>query len=176
MLPPTAREFAQQLGGACVSTEGALWRTLKLLLTQPGELTVQYPEGRRKHSVLPLRLYLTIGVALLLLTRVLGGTEVAGGLYKPELRAKERGEFDTLVFNSESFILGIRSGDFVCTGLPAALFALVRQRAAPDARTLPQRLRLANERLTANFGIVMFVVLPLFAACLQLVNRGSGLV
>ena len=32
---PTLREFAQQSGGHYVATEGALWRTLKLLVTQP---------------------------------------------------------------------------------------------------------------------------------------------
>ena len=38
---PTLMEFAQQFGGAYLSTEGALWRTLKLLLTKPGEMTAQ---------------------------------------------------------------------------------------------------------------------------------------
>ena len=37
--PPSLAEFAQQFGGACFSTEGALWRTLRLLLIQPGEAT-----------------------------------------------------------------------------------------------------------------------------------------
>jgi hypothetical protein len=50
MRPPTLiSEFMQQFGGAYFSTEGALWRTLKLLLLKPGELTVQYLAGRRKH-------------------------------------------------------------------------------------------------------------------------------
>ncbi|MFY7948847.1 MAG: hypothetical protein ACOVRP_06500, partial [Gemmatimonas sp.] len=34
---PTLGEFVQQFGGAYLSTEGALWRTLKLLLFKPGE-------------------------------------------------------------------------------------------------------------------------------------------
>jgi hypothetical protein len=42
LRPPTLREFAQQFGGAYLSTEGALWRSLKLLVTRPGALT-----GRR---------------------------------------------------------------------------------------------------------------------------------
>ena len=66
LRPPTLFEFAQQFGGAYISTEGALWRTLKLLVTKPGELTRQYLAGRRKHYVLPLRLYLTISVVALL--------------------------------------------------------------------------------------------------------------
>jgi hypothetical protein len=173
---PRVRDFLQQFGGAYFSTEGALWRTLKLLLTQPGELTVQYLAGRRKHYVLPLRLYLTISVALLLLTRVVGSVEaVALGLDRPELRAAERGTLPTLLVQVGSFSLGIRDGVFVCRNLPAALCTLVRDRAAPDSRTLLERLRRANERLLSNFGAVMFVILPLFAGCLMLVHHGRGM-
>ncbi len=53
MRPPTLVEFAQQFGGAYLATEGALWRTLRLLLTRPGELTRRYLAGQRKHYVLP---------------------------------------------------------------------------------------------------------------------------
>ena len=53
---PTLGEFVQQFGGAYFSTEGALWRTLALLLFRPGQLTRHYLAGRRKHYVLPLRL------------------------------------------------------------------------------------------------------------------------
>lgn len=73
LRPPTLFEFAQQFGGAIVSTEGALWRTLKLLVLRPGELTRQYLAGRRKHYVAPVRLYLTASVLALLLLRLGGG-------------------------------------------------------------------------------------------------------
>jgi predicted RNA-binding Zn-ribbon protein involved in translation (DUF1610 family) len=95
--PPTVMEFAQQFGGAYMSTEGALWRTLKLLLTRPGELTVRYLAGQRKHYVLPLRLYLSISLVLLLLTRWVGGVEVVRGLDRPDLQAAERGPLPRLV-------------------------------------------------------------------------------
>ena len=65
LRPPTLGEFAQQFGGSYLSTEGALWRTLKLLLTRPGALTREYLAGRRRHYVLPLRLYLTASVVAL---------------------------------------------------------------------------------------------------------------
>ena len=53
-------EFLQLFGGAYFATEGALWRSLKLLLLKPGALTAQYLAGRRKHHGLPLRLYLAL--------------------------------------------------------------------------------------------------------------------
>jgi predicted RNA-binding Zn-ribbon protein involved in translation (DUF1610 family) len=73
---PTLGEFAQQFGGAYFAAEGALWRSLKLLLLKPGALTVQYLAGRRKHYVLPLRLYLTISLLVLLAVRVAGSGPV----------------------------------------------------------------------------------------------------
>ena len=66
----------QQFGGAYFAAEGALWRSLKLLLLRPGELTAQYLAGRRKQYVLPLRLYLTLSVFVLVLVRVAGSGPV----------------------------------------------------------------------------------------------------
>jgi hypothetical protein len=76
--PPTLVEFIQQFGGAYFATEGALWRTLKLLILRPGELTRRYLDGQRKHFVLPLRLYLTISVIVLLLIRLTVNSSLDG--------------------------------------------------------------------------------------------------
>lgn len=57
--PPTLGEFLHEFVGHYVALEGALWRTLRLLLLKPGRLTREYLAGRRKQYVLPLRLYLT---------------------------------------------------------------------------------------------------------------------
>lgn len=173
--PPRVMEFVQQFGGAYFSTEGALWRTLKLLLLKPGELTVQYLAGRRKHYVLPLRLYLSVSLVCLLLARFVGGVEVVRGLDGAEVRAAEQGPLPTLVLSAPPLSLGIREGKFVCNFMPSHLCQLLRTRAAPDTHTLLRKVRLANERVAANFGAVMFVLLPMFALCLMLANLGSGL-
>jgi hypothetical protein len=57
--PPTLGEFLHEFAGHYVAMEGALWQTLRLLLTKPGRLTREYLDGRRRRYVLPLRLYLT---------------------------------------------------------------------------------------------------------------------
>ena len=57
--PPTLAEFVHEFVGHYVALEGALWQTLRLLLTRPGRLTREYLDGRRRRYVLPLRLYLT---------------------------------------------------------------------------------------------------------------------
>ena len=63
--PPTLGEFLHEFVGHYVALEGALWRTLRLLLTRPGRLTREYLEGRRRRYVLPLRLYLTCQLPVL---------------------------------------------------------------------------------------------------------------
>jgi len=173
--PPTLREFAQQFGGAYFSTEGALWRTFKLLLTRPGELTVQYLAGRRKHYVLPLRLYLTISLLALLVIRFTGQAGLVTGLDRPDVVAAERGALPTLTLSVGGMRLGVKDGVFVCEKLPSFACELLRTRAATDARTFLHKLRQANERVLANLGAVMFVLLPLFALCLRVVNRGAGM-
>jgi Protein of unknown function (DUF3667) len=168
--PPTMGEFVQQFGGAYFSTEGALWRTLKLLVLKPGELTVQYLAGRRKHYVLPLRLYLTVSLVLFLVVRFSHTVAVVDGVDSDAVRAAERGPLPTLVLNAGPVNLGVRQSAFVCDGLPALLCEQIRVRAAPDARQFLAKVRQANERVVDNFGVVMGVLLPLFALCLKFVN------
>ena len=172
---PTLAEFLQQFGGAYFSTEGALWRTLKLLLLQPGELTRQYLAGRRKHHVLPLRLYLSISLVLLIVVQLAGKVSVVEGLDRPELAAAEKGSLPSAVLNLQGRQIGIRNGVYLCEGLPQLLCQAVRERAATDTRTYLSRLRAANERVVSHFGAVMFVLLPLFAGCLRVVNRRCGM-
>ena len=175
VLPPTVGEFLQQFGGAYFSTEGALWRTLKLLLFKPGELTRQYLGGRRKHYVLPLRLYLSISLVLLIVVQMAGKVSVVEGLDRPELAAAETGSLPTAVLDVLGRKMGIRNGVYLCEGLPRLLCQVVRERAATDTRTFLSRLRAANERVVSHFSAVMFVLLPLFAGCLRLVHVRRGM-
>lgn len=59
---PTVKHFLQEFADQYVALEGKLGRTLRVLVTQPGQLTLDYVEGRRQRYVRPLKLYLTISV------------------------------------------------------------------------------------------------------------------
>jgi hypothetical protein len=162
--PPTLLEFAQQFGGAYLSTEGALWRSLKLLVLRPGELTRQYLVGRRKHYVLPLRLYLTISVFVLLMLRVAANLG-------PETGAIARGDgFDP---RHTSFALDIgpgrvemKDGRFICERLPVWLCRRAEQRVNLDAAGFQRELDRFGDRFVSNLGVAMFAVLPLLALSL----------
>lgn len=165
MRAPTLGEFLQQFGGAYLSTEGALWRTLKLLVIRPGELTRQYLAGRRKHYVLPLRLYLTISVIVLLLVRLSTNAALKAD---PELVAKFDEAPEPIVLDIGSGRAGLRDGKYFCEGLPGWVCTRLQRRLDVDARGLQRELAGLGERVMANLGAAMFLLLPAFAAALKL--------
>ncbi len=70
--PPSFLEFVHEFITHYVALEGPLWRTVFSLLLKPGNLTLEYFHGRRKHYVLPLRLFLTASFIFFLVAKVLG--------------------------------------------------------------------------------------------------------
>jgi len=159
---PTLGEFAQQFGGAFLSTEGALARTLKLLLTRPGELTRQYLAGRRKHYVLPLRLYLTISVLVLLLMRLLAQFAVDGN---DAVRVDPQ---DRMVISFGSSRAGVEDGRFFCENFPQWLCRRFQRRMDVAPQALEREARQVGERFMSNLGAAMFVLLPAFALLMKI--------
>jgi hypothetical protein len=169
---PTMAEFAQQFGGAYFATEGALWRSLKLLLFKPGALTAQYLAGRRKHYVLPLRLYLTISLLVLLLVRVAGSGSVEVKVGDAVEIAKEN---SNVSLNLGSGRAGMRGGVFFCEGLPAWVCKRIQRRIDIDPRKMLDEIESIKDRFLGNLGGAMFVLLPGFALWLKLSYRNRRL-
>lgn len=169
LRPPTIGEFVQQFGGAFISTEGALWRTLRLLLLRPGELTRQYLAGRRKHYVLPLRLYLTVSVIVLLALRLVAsaGLEPDGAI---KVSARPAGTMQIGMGRA-----GVKDGKFFCDDLPQWLCRRLQKRLDLEPARLLDQVRATGERFVANLGAAMFVLLPAFALYLKLVYWNRGL-
>lgn len=55
---PTVHELAHEALHELAHVDGKLIRTIRLLLTKPGQLTREFLEGKRARSVTPIRLYL----------------------------------------------------------------------------------------------------------------------
>jgi hypothetical protein len=171
--PPKLSEFLQQFGGAYFSTEGALWRTLKLLLTKPGELTRLYLAGVRKHYVLPLRLYLTISVLVLLALRVVGenGGVVHVKSTSPEEQAqmaRENRNFSIALGRGQA---GMRNGQFFCENMPEWMCKRFKRRIDISPQQTQDMVRDLATRFMGNLGSAMFVLLPSFALWLKLAYR-----
>ena len=163
--PPKLGEFLQQFGGAYFATEGALWRTLKLLLLKPGELTRQYLAGRRKHYVLPLRLYLSVSLITLLLVRL--ATTGMDNVVKMDWDMS-KGEYSVFTLGDGSGA-GLKDGVYYCNGLPQWLCKRLERRMVADPKSLQREATALGERAISNLGAAMFGLLPLFALCLKLV-------
>jgi hypothetical protein len=169
---PTLGEFAQQFGGAYLSTEGALWRTLKLLLIKPGELTRQYLAGRRKHYVLPLRLYLTISLVALLVLRL--ATTGAVDVATPGELDLRKGQF-AIIDLGDGTGAGMRDGVFYCDQLPAWFCKRAQRRLDTDPKGMRREVAALAERFVSNMGAAMFLMVPLFALLHKLVYWNRGL-
>jgi hypothetical protein len=172
--PPTLREFAQQFGGAYFATEGALWRTLKLLLFKPGELTRQYLQGRRKHYVLPLRLYLSVSLLVLLLARGLSDGMV--NISADDMRTDDGKAVSFSILRlGDGMGVGFREGAFFCEGFPPWLCKRIQRRIDFDAKTLNKEIQQFSDRFESNIGGAMFLLLPSFALWSKLVYRSRRL-
>ena len=171
LTPPTLRDLAQQFGGAYVSTEGALWRTLRLLLLRPGELTAQYLAGRRKQFVQPLRLYLTVSVLVLLLARLTGGVAPMGDVDSPALGASVQTAQPSFELGLYGYEVGMKGGKFFCNRFPAQVCGRFRAVIEPDPELFLAKVRAVNDRVVANWGMVMFLLMPVFTAGLALLYR-----
>ena len=164
LRPPTLGEFVQQFGGNYFAAEGALWRTLKLLLTRPGALTREYLAGRRRRYVLPLRLYLTVSLVALVLLRF-AGPGIAIDVPPDTAAEIARAGKDELVIVAfdNGPRLGIEKGRFFCQKLPAAVCRHFQRKLDLDPKAMSRELELASERFVSHWGTAMFLLVPMFA-------------
>lgn len=170
MRAPTLREFAQQFGGHYLATEGALWRTLKLLFLKPGALTCEYLAGRRRRYVQPLRLYLTISLFALLALRLAASVHVA---LPPDAALSRAHEVH---FELGPGRAGLRDGKFYCENLPDWICQrLERRRQNLEPASVRREARQLSDRLVSHWSQAMFVLLPMFALLTKLAYRDRSL-
>lgn len=166
---PSVGEFLREFVGNYLALEGALWRTLRLLLLQPGALTREYLAGRRRHYVRPLRLYLSISLLVLL---------GMSAMTKTALDAVGPVSFDRKLTNFTVVDIGmvragLDRGQFFCKGLPAAYCRRLEQTLLLDPAAIWRQTQLSVQRLVSNLGTAMFLLVPAFAALLRLAFVGQ---
>ncbi len=59
---PPAGEMLREMLADAVGADATVWRSLRLLTTRPGALTLEYLAGRRRRYLSPLRLYLMASI------------------------------------------------------------------------------------------------------------------
>jgi Protein of unknown function (DUF3667) len=73
-------EFASETFESFTHADSRLWRTLWLLISKPGFLTVEFLEGRRARYLPPFRLYLVLSVVLFLVAATVNHKTVVIGV------------------------------------------------------------------------------------------------
>src|SRR5450432_1433146 len=67
---PSVRQVMRDAAGNLVAIDGRLWRTLQALLFRPGQLTLEYLRGRRRHYIRPARLFFVTALLLFAVIRL----------------------------------------------------------------------------------------------------------
>lgn len=167
--PPSVREFVDHFLGNYVAVKSTLAQSLWVLVSKPGQLTVDYLAGRKRRYVLPFKLYLTVSIVTLLLISLFAGIDVAEPV---QLEAKPDGNLISLNGMEVKYV----AGKFVCTGMPERVCNHLRKRFDHSPAELQALFADLPQRMLKFWGYAMFVLLPIFAALLKLVYRGRGLV
>jgi hypothetical protein len=140
--PPTIGHFAEEVVETVTHADSRLWKTLRMLLLQPGILTVDFFAGRRARYLPPIRLYFILSVAFFLV--------LALGPSKTETKLD-------LQVESVGCQELIYQGPFVSTVQPMLRAACAR---------VVQDLQAGGAGFTRNFLAnlpkAMFVLLPIF--------------
>jgi hypothetical protein len=159
--PPSFGEFLHEFVGHYVALEGALWRTLGLLLFRPGRLTLEYLRGRRRRYVLPLRVYLTASFVFFLVVKVFSVGMDSPALTEPVVQV-DTAELQRL----RSCVAGTRTCDAV-EGWVARM--VLRLHDGPGGAA--QVNRTLQDQMLSAAPYAMFAMQPLFAGLVMLAWR-----
>lgn len=84
----TLSAFFHDLLHGVLHFEGKIWRTLPMLLWQPGRLTREYIDGRRARYVSPVALFLFVIFLSFAVFQLLGGTDALAPTIDSDVRAE----------------------------------------------------------------------------------------
>lgn len=147
-LEPSLHDFIHELVHEFLHLDGKIFRTLRVLVTQPGELTAELLRGRRNSYIGPIRLYLSISLVLFLLD----------GLYKPptpEHVAKPGG----------AYVEEAESTSAVDRVLVLILPTKQKEKVAQFNKDHPDELQAFATKSNPK---IFFILVPIFALLLQL--------
>lgn len=171
------RELAGEGLTELLDVDGRLLRTLRALLLHPGRLTTEYLAGRRTRYVRPVRLYLTLSVLYFVALSLKSGGMPAAGAPATPAGASTAATAAPLPAASPDARTAIRLGapELADTTGDGAAERLVKRRLLRLAEMPEQeRQRAIMDGLVAHLPKAFFVLVPLFAALLQLLHRGRG--
>jgi hypothetical protein len=159
------REVAGDITHSLLHLDSRVWRTLRLLILKPGELTREFIVGRHQRYLPPFRLYLAISILFFALTAILPDTTPFQTASKDEILGEVRKELETAGVDTKAIDEARREGKPCEADIPSIL-----------GLDLEKPIKRACERIQADGGAaladrfaatapkLMFLFLPLMAA------------
>ena len=178
--PPSTREFLHEFIGHYVALEGKLWKSLLFLLFRPGQLTLEYINGRRVRYIQPLRLYLTFSLIFFAVVKYTGHDEAPAqtgqGRAPAAASASAHGQADkkrALVREDEPGEIAAGTAELrqgignvnAHWGAQADRFSNM----SPDERD-----KVLRTAFNSYVPYAIFFMMPLFALYLKVLYLGSG--
>ena len=155
---PTLREFAHEYLHHYVAAEGKLVPTVRMLLLKPGQLTIEYLQGRRRRYVKPLSLYVTVSFVFFLL---LGWSTVMTPAPSVVILDGNRAVPATQVFSTLAASETDPTGKQVLSFLDRHMNWVFQ----------PGKLAAFNDHVLHRLPYTVFVLMPVFAAMCGYVYR-----
>ncbi|MGE0446401.1 MAG: DUF3667 domain-containing protein [Vicinamibacterales bacterium] len=154
-LGPTFQDVVRELVHELLHLDGKFPSSMRLLLTRPGALTVEYLAGRRTRYLSPLRLYLICSVVFFAVSALISSQPV----FSDEDRAEfiEGGVVDPEVRLQAAMTEAVPRTMFVLVPLCAWLVMAVTHR---SKRTFPEHLWFALHVHAAYFMFGALTMLP----------------
>lgn len=117
----------------------------------------------------------TLRDLVLLLARLTGSVAPVAGVDDAKLTASWGAAQPTVRLNFYGRAVGLKDGVFFCDGLPAPVCQRFRTVIQTDPPACGVRLRAVNDRVVGNWGLVMFLLLPVFTLGLKVIYRNRRL-
>lgn len=175
--PPSTREFLHEFIGHYVALEGKLWKSLLLLLFRPGQLTLEYINGRRVRYIQPLRLYLTFSLIFFAVVKFTGHDDV---MADNEADAPPAATAPAATVKKGRMVREDKPGE-IAEGTAELRRGIGNvnahwgEQADRFARMSPEeRDKVMRTAFSSYVPYAVFLMMPLFALYLKILYLGSG--
>ena len=174
-----------------LGVDGRLWRTAYNLLFRPGQLSLDYVEGRRARYIAPMRLYLVVSILFFFVLSLQssvgdaigasaldidqGDSSVEVAALMPLMDETHAAMVEEIVADPERTAARALIGE-----LNESLAEQTRPPSTPQLFLMRQVVavihspRDALSAMLESLPVVMFLLLPLFALVMKVVYLGSG--
>ena len=168
--PPSTREFLHEFIGHYVALEGKLLQTMKLLLLKPGQLSLEYMQGRRVRYIEPLRVYLTFSLIFFAVFKFMGEDHHIGDVKvkgSPVIKIDPQDKIRVATVPKAGADKAHKDDDEDESGFGTLITGAITSASGDNGAR-------ASKAFYGYAPYAVFAMMPLFALFLKILYLGSG--